>query len=245
MIAKREGVGMRKRDRRFAHVEQDADPLVAHMRAVDDHAEPVALGDHGAAEGVEAAMARRIGRRVDPVERLVVAGDQHARAGGAPDAQRRQRILEPDAAFDDDVGGNLAGLLCARKIGGAAGGQENVGMRRLDAMDDVDQLECRARGMRGAGRLERRPELRADFSRAHPRDVGVALLAHAREIVGDHIAARLTVLADHPGQIVVAVKHRRARERRTRATERLVSVHAAVLASARRLTSSGLRRLLS
>jgi hypothetical protein len=83
-----------------------------------------------------------------------------------PDAQGTERILEPDAALDDDVGGDLAGALGAREIGGAARGQEDVGMRRLDAADEVDLLERGAGGMRRVGRLERCPELSADLALA-------------------------------------------------------------------------------
>ena len=124
-----------------------------------------------------------------------MAGDQHARARRVPDAQRRQGILQADAALDHDVGGDLAGAPRAREIGGAARGQEDLRVGRLDAADEVDLLQRRARGMRRAGRLERRPELRADAAFAQARNIGVALLVHARQIVGEDVAARLGVSA--------------------------------------------------
>ena len=117
---------MGEQDRRLGNVEQAAQAVVRDVRAVDDHAEPVALADNGAAEGVEAAVARRVGRRVDPVERLVVAGNQHPRARRVPQAQRRERVLQADAALDDDVGGDLARPSRAREIGGRARGMEDV-----------------------------------------------------------------------------------------------------------------------
>ena len=160
------------------------------MRAVDDHAEPVAFADDRAAEGVETVVARRVGGGVDPVQRFVVAGDQHARAGRMPDAQRRERIFQPDAAFDDDVGSDLAGGACALEIVGERGGVEHVGVRRLDAQDGVDLFERRARGMRGAGRLEGGPELRADTALAQAGNVGVAALVHAGEVIGEDVARR-------------------------------------------------------
>ena len=180
VVAQRKGVGVRKEHGRFADVQQHAQAGVAHMRAVDDHAKPVALADHGAAEGVETVVARRVGGGIDPVERLVMAGDQHSRAGGAPDAQRRQRIFEADAALDDDERGDLAGLARALEVRRRAGGVEHVGVSLLDAQNGVDLFERRARRVGRARRLERRPELRADETVAQARNVGVAALVDAR-----------------------------------------------------------------
>ena len=55
-----------------------------------------------------------------------------------PDAQRRQRILDPDAALDDDVRGDFARPSRANIVGGAAAGNKYVGVRLLDAQDRVD-----------------------------------------------------------------------------------------------------------
>ena len=54
----------------------------------------------------------------------------------------------------------------------------------------------------------------ADLALAQARDVGVALGMDARQVVGDDVAARLSVDPDRPGEIVVAVEQRRARQQR-------------------------------
>ena len=170
-------------------------PVVAHMRAVDDHAEPVALADHGAAEGVEAVVARRVGRRIDPVQRLVVAGDQHARAGRVPDAQRRQRVLQPDAALDDDVGGDLAGR-CARarnRRRSARAGTRRGGPPRCAGSCRSAPASVRA----GWGALVgwNADQNCAPTPPSRRRGMSVSPRSCTRvEIVGEHVAARARVV---------------------------------------------------
>src|SRR5579863_7718434 len=109
MIAEREGVGMRQRDRLLADVEDLAHRLMRDMGAVDHHAEAIKLADDRAAESAEAVRARRIRRRIDPREALVVAKRHQPRAGGLPDPQGAERIFQADAAFYGDERGDLAG----------------------------------------------------------------------------------------------------------------------------------------
>ena len=68
---------------------------------------------------------------------------------------------------------------------------------------------------------------------AQARDVGVAALVNAREVVGDDVPARGLVLSDHPGQIVMAVEHRRALQQGARSRQSLVILHAFPLPATR------------
>ena len=81
--------------------------------------------------------------------------------------------------------------------------------------------------MRRTRRLEGRPELRPDAAFAQARNIGVGALVDDRQIIGDDVAARRRVLADHPGQVVVAVEDRRTFERGFRQIEKMRIVHAA------------------
>jgi hypothetical protein len=175
------------------------------VRQVDHQAEPVHLVHHGDAERGEAAVARRVGGRIDPVDGLVVAERHVARAEIVEAAQEVQAVLDADATFDGDEGGDLALALGADDVGGPARGQEGVGMGRLHPPDQVDLLERRARRVRRRRRDERRPELRRDAAGDQPRNVGVPALPVLVEPRLADVAARLGVAADHPGQIVVAV----------------------------------------
>ena len=78
------------------------------MGEIDDDSEPVQFADDRPAKGVEPAIARRVGRGIDPVERLVVTKRHQPHAGRMPDAQRAQRNFQPDAALDRDEGSDLA-----------------------------------------------------------------------------------------------------------------------------------------
>ena len=189
---------MRQSHRRFGHVEHAAHRLMRRMGEVDDDAEAVELADDRAPEGVEAAVARRVGCRIDPVQAFVVAERHQPHAGRMPDAQRAQRILEPHAAFDRDEGGDLAQGLRPGVVRGPPRRQEHVRMSLLDAADEVDLLERGARRMGRVGRLERGPELGPDHALAQTRNVGVGALMDAGQIVGDDVASRRAVDADHP-----------------------------------------------
>ena len=200
MVAERKGVGMRQSHRRFGHVEHPAHRLMRRMGEVDHDAEPVEFADDRPPEGVEAAVARRVGRGIHPVKGFVVAERHQPHAGCAPDPKRAQRILEPHAAFDRDEGGDLAHRLRPRVVGRLPRRQEHVGMSLLDAADEVDLLERGARRMGRVGRLEGGPELRPDHAFAQTRNVGVGALMDAGQVVGDDIASRRAVDADHPGR---------------------------------------------
>ena len=201
---------MRQRDRGFGDVERPAHRVMRRVREIDDDAEPVQFSQDRAAEGVEAAVAGRIRRGIDPVEGFVVAQRHEPHPGRMPDAQGTERIFEPDAAFDRDEGGDLAQRLGFRVVGRPARGQKNVRMSLFDAADHVDLLERGARRVGSAGRLERRPELCSDPAFAEPRNIGVGILVHPIERVGQHVAARRLVDANGPGKVVVTVEHRRS-----------------------------------
>ncbi len=83
-------------------------------------------------------------------------------------------------------------------------------MSLLDAPDEVDLLERRARGMGRIGRLERGPELGPDHTFAQPRNVRVGALVNPGQIIGDDVAPRRAVDPDDPGKIVVPVDQRGA-----------------------------------
>ena len=95
-------------------------------------------------------------------------------------------------------------------------------MSLLDAADEVDLLERGARRMGRVGRLEGGPELRPDHAFAQTRNVGVGALMDAGQVVGDDIASRRAVDADHPGEIIVPVDQRRALEDIARHRESIV-----------------------
>ena len=213
---------MRQRHRRFGHVEHTAHRVMGRMGEIDHDAEAIEFADDRAAKGVEAAVARRVGGGIDPVEAFVVAKRHQPHAGGVPDTQRAQRILEPHAALDRDEGGDLAQGLRPGVVRSPARRQEHVGMSLLDAADEVDLLERGARGMGRVGGLERGPELRPDHAFAQTRNVGVRALVNPGQIVGDDVASRRPVDPDDPGEIIVPVDQRRALEHIPRHRERIV-----------------------
>ena len=99
---------MRQRHRRFGHVEHAAHGVMRRVREINHDPEAVELADNRAPKGVEAAVAWSVSGGIDPIEGLVVAKRHQPHAGGMPDTQRTQRILEPHASLNRDEGGNLA-----------------------------------------------------------------------------------------------------------------------------------------
>ena len=145
VIGERSRVRVREDDRRLRDVEHLTHDIGAHMGEIDHHAEPVQLRDHRPAEGGEAVMARLVGRRIHPIERLVVAKRHQARARRMPHAKRRKAVLQSDAALDGEEGRDLALPLGLADIGGGERAHEDIGMRVVKLMDGVDQLEDGAR----------------------------------------------------------------------------------------------------
>ncbi len=95
-------------------------------------------------------------------------------------------------------------------------------MSLLDAADEVDLLERRARRVRRVGGLESSPELRPDQAFAEARNVRIRALVNPRQIVGEDIAPRRPVDPDHPGEVVVPVDQRRASQDLLRDRKRIV-----------------------
>ena len=192
------------------------------MGEIDHDAEAVELADDGAAEGVEAAVARGVGRRIDPIEAFVVAKRHQPHARRVPDAQGAQRILQSGAALDRDEGRDLAQGFRLGVVRGPPRRQEHIRMSLLDAADEIDLLERGARRMGRVGRLERGPELRPHHALAQARNVGVRALMNAHQIIGQHVAARGLVDSDDPCKIIVPVEQRRAPQDVARHRERIV-----------------------
>ena len=140
MVAERERVGVGEQHRRARQVEHLVHHRVRHMGEVDDHAQPVQLQHHLAAERRQPAMPRRVGGAVDPVQRLVVAERHQPHAGRMPDPQRRQAVLQAGAALHGDEGGDPPLASGPRHIGGAARRQEGLGIARLHLQGHVHHL---------------------------------------------------------------------------------------------------------
>ena len=83
-------------------------------------------------------------------------------------------------------------------------------MSLLDAADEVDLLQRRARGIGRVGGLERGPELRPHHAFAQPRNVGVRALMNPIQIIGDDVASCRPIDPDDPGEIIVPIDQRRA-----------------------------------
>ena len=146
---------------------------------------------------------------VRPVEGDVVGEGHVPRAEVVVRAQRPQGVLEDVAALHADERRHLALLELAHHVVGGEGEGEAIGVAGDQPPGDVDLLELQPR-VSLLARLARdvdRPELRAHVARGQPREIGLARGARP-QVVGGDIVGRLDVVADLPGEVVVAVDER-------------------------------------
>ncbi len=217
MVAQRGRVRMRPHDRRGGFVEHVVHGVRGHMGEIDDDPEPVEFAHQRPAEGAQSVRARRVGRAVDPGQRLVVAERDEAHARGVPDAQGAERAFEPDRALDRQERGDQSAPTRPRHVRGARRVQEHVRMGDRDVAREVDLFEREPSRRLRRGRHIGRPELRRDLARPKTRDVGVVARVVPGHVEGPEIAAG--AMADHDRQIVVPVDQRDAIEQRERMGE--------------------------
>ncbi len=126
--------------------------------------------------------------------------------------------------------------LGAGDVAGAQGRQEDGPVGFVHPAQERDLLEREAGGLRFLRRHEGRPELRGDAAFAQAGNVGVAGIAALVELECGDVALDRRIVADDPGQVVVAVDERRPVEKAKRVGEGGIG-HAA------RLVRSAARRL--
>ena len=130
MVDQGAGARVGEDHRRLRDVEDLAHHVRRDVREVDQHAQPVHLAHHLAAERREPAVRRRVGRRVGPVG-VPAVGERHvAHAELVVGAQRAEAVLDRLAALHAQERGDLALLPGALDVGGAGGEEERVRDRR-------------------------------------------------------------------------------------------------------------------
>ncbi len=78
-------------------------------------------------------------------------------------------------------------------------------MQLVDALDQIDLLEPGAGGIREESGHKCRPELRAHFAGAEPRNIRVPAKAPATQIKSGHIAWRARIAANDPRKVAVCI----------------------------------------
>ncbi|GAA1605009.1 hypothetical protein GCM10009828_034970 [Actinoplanes couchii] len=147
---------------------------VGDVRQVDEHADPVHLGHHLAAEVAEPADPGHVGGAVRPAGVLVVGQGQVADAQLVQHPQDGQRVADAVPALGPDQAGDPAGP--ERRLQ-SAGGRHQLQPVREPAVhlpDQVDLLQ-RAHHGRRRGQVTRHvdgPELGADPPRRQPGQIG-------------------------------------------------------------------------
>jgi hypothetical protein len=149
-------------------------------------------------------IAGLVERGVGPVERGVVRQSHVPRAQSVEGAELRQVVLDRDAPFDADQGGDLPRRDDPLDVGRRAGQLEVRAVALDHPHDQVDLLGDRPRGVRVLARDVDRPELRLDAPLAQPRQIGLATpepLADVEPREGD-----VPLAPETPGEVVMAVE---------------------------------------
>jgi hypothetical protein len=207
MRIEREGVRMREDDRGAGHLKRVLHRRRGDMAEVDQHAEPVHLGDVGGACGADAVVLRLVRCAVRPVGGLVVGQRHVTDAKIVEAAQRGHRAADLAATLHAEHRADPSGAMDPDHVVGGEGELEvaRVGLdqppRRVDLLDGrADRLIA---GQRAAD--VDRPELAADAPGAKPGHVGHHRLGPACAAAREAFHPALVILAQLPGQIVVAV----------------------------------------
>jgi small ligand-binding sensory domain FIST len=175
VVADRAGAGMREDHRGRGDVQGVAHRGRRGVRQVDQHADPLHLADHVAAEVGQPAGRRLVGGRVGPADVRVV-GERHIpHAQRVQHPQRAERARDRVAALGAEQRGDPAGREDPLHVGGGQRELQRPGIAGDHRAGQVDLLEHRGdrlvAGQRG-GDIDR-PELAADPAGRQPRQVGV------------------------------------------------------------------------
>ena len=175
---------------------------------VDEHADPLHLPDHRAAEVGQPARLGLVGGRVRPAH-VVVVGQRHV-----PDAERVQRAENAErrtdrvAALRAQQGGDFPGGEDPFHVGGAGRQGQPLRVGPDHPVHQVDLLQHRGHRRvpgQGGGHVDR-PELGADAAGGQPWQVGLGLRHRLGQAGPDRVTAER--VADLPRQVVVPVDER-------------------------------------
>jgi hypothetical protein len=146
-----------------------------HVREVDQHAQPVHLRHHLAAQLGQAAVPRRIGRGVGQVVGRVVGQGQVARSQLVERAQRAERALQHVAALHPQQRRDASAAERIRHLVRGPAGRQVGRMSGDHASRQVDLLQLHARQPRPRlpGDVDA-PELTTDPAGAQAGEVGLA-----------------------------------------------------------------------
>jgi hypothetical protein len=205
---RRQGVGRRVREdhRGLAHPQGVLHGIRRNVRQIDQHAQPVHLGDHPFAEFGHALVPGFVGGGVGPVQGFGVRQRQVADAELIVGPQHAERIVDGVPALDADQRGDLAAFANIQDVLDAISHLEIVRIGPDEAVDHVDLLQCLLDGGAGLARTHRDvggPELRADAALAQPGNVGVQALLRPGDV--NLLERQVGLHAVLPGQVVVAV----------------------------------------
>ncbi|OUE30419.1 hypothetical protein BFL35_10190 [Clavibacter michiganensis] len=188
-----------------------------YVREVDDHADPLHLGDHALARGAQPVQHGRVGRGVGPRHVRVVRERHVPDAERAHRPERAERAADRVAALHAEERGDAARRDRAVHVVGRDAEREPVRVRGDEAAHHVDLLDGGAHRVDARQvRHPHRPELRRHASALQTRQVGVqarhgVVDGEAREhVVGDGRARPALphrALAERPGEVVVAVDY--------------------------------------
>ena len=185
---------------------------VAHVREVDEHAEPVHLADELAARLVQPAPARGVGRGVGPGVRVRV---RERDVADAPPGDRAQDVgvgLERVAALEPEEHGDAALAGEPADVGGRPGdlGAVERGHLALDLVEHGRRPGRRRRPLAVVLAHEEREERGVEPALGHPREVdvgaaGLRRVALAERVpVVEHERRRVDVAVDDDGVVVDA-----------------------------------------
>jgi len=151
----------------------------------------------------------RVERGIGPIECHVVSERHVPDAKIVVRAKCAERMLDGVSALYAEERGELALLEIAPDVGGIQRKRESIRILLDHSASDVYLLELHS-GIAGvtvfAGSVDR-PELRTDHSFSQPVQIGLAGSMRP-EIVGVDVAARDSVFANAPRQIVMPVDER-------------------------------------
>ena len=205
-----------------AHVERVAHDGRRDVGEVHQHAEPVHLPHHFAAELGEAAVPGAVERGVGPVEGDVVGQGHVPGAELVVGPERAERVLDGVAALHAEQRRDPAALEAALDVVGGERQRQPVGIARDHPPGDVELLQLHpgvAAVLHLAGDVDR-PELGRRPVPAASRARSVCLGVGCAEVVGRHVARVALGAPDLPRQVVVAVDQRRGPEQRAGVGER-------------------------
>ena len=208
VVAQRPRRGVREERRRDRHVQRRVHRRRRDVRQVGEHAEPVELADHLAAEVVEPADPRLVGRAVRPVGVADVGERQVPGAERVQHPQHAQRVADQVAALDTGQGRDAPGGHRPLHVVGVQGQHEVVGVapgRAAVPGRSAPARWRRPRGRRGAYTDQNWAPTRPVRSRGRSVCSPVADRS-AREVERVEVAAHPA--AQLPRQVVVPVEYR-------------------------------------